>query len=241
MKNARHRLPLAQVLPHELPSMLAEGSRLGLGLDIATTEKKTSNPSALALTENIGNHYYVRLLIRWKTSNDQVTTALLRDLLFLLAPRRPRRLCIDSTSERFFAAALKRTFAPLVPVDLVISSESTEYLGEKMTFKQYLGNLLINTLEDGHLSLPDEPWVRNDFRQVQRVKGSFHADPDESGNHADAFDAVKLSLHALVRSSGPAAAAPAQVGSFGHSSNPAQFRSRNPLARLFKKKGTINV
>jgi phage FluMu gp28-like protein len=111
-----------------------------------------------------------------------------------------------------------------------------------MNFKQYLGNLLVNTLEDGHLLLPDDTWIRKDFRQVQRVKGNFHADPDEAGNHADGFDAVKLSLHALTTGGGPAQATAAQVGSFGKSNQPAQARSRNPLAHLFRKKGpTVNV
>jgi phage FluMu gp28-like protein len=239
---SRRRILIDHILPRELPSLLKEGTRLGLGLDIATTEKKKSNPSALALTEQVGSDFFVRMLLRWKTSNDLVTTGILQNLLFLLAPRRPRRLCIDATSERFFAASIKREFAAMVPVDLVVSSESTEYLGEKMTFKQYLGNLLVNTLEDGHLFLPDEPWVRNDFRQVQRVKGSFHAEPDEAGNHADGFDAVKLSLHGLITSGGPAEASATQVGSFGKSNHSAQTRSRNPLARLFRKKGnSVNV
>lgn len=239
---SRRRILINDILPPELPSLLREGSRIGLGLDIATTEKKKSNPSALAVTEQIGSDYYVRLLLRWKTSNDLVTTGILRNLLFLIAPRRPRRLCIDATSERFFAAAIKREFAAMVPVDLIVSSEATEYLGEKMTYKQYLGNLLVNTLEDGHLFLPDEPWVRNDFRQVQRAKGSFLAEPDEAGNHADGFDAVKLSLHGLIASGGPAEASAAQVGTFGGTGHPAQTRSRNPLARLFRKKGnSINV
>ena len=49
--------------------LLGRVGRIGLGLDVATTEKATSNPSSLAVTEEVGLDYFVRLLLRWKTSD----------------------------------------------------------------------------------------------------------------------------------------------------------------------------
>lgn len=235
---ARRSIPLSTVVP--LIEGLAVSSRLGLGLDVATTEKETSNPSALALVEAVNLDYVVRLILRWKTSNPEVTIGILNSVLMRLAPRRARRLCVDATSEKFFAAEVKRRLTALVPVDLVVSSESTEYLGEKMSVKAFLGNQLINEIEDGHLLLPDEAWVKDDFRLVKRDRGSFVTEIDASGGHGDVFDAVKLALHAAKGAGGPAQANAAAVGTFG--AHRAQGRLRNPFAHLFSKGGgKVNV
>jgi len=50
-------------------------------------------------------------------------------------------------------------------VELVIKSESINYLGESMNYKAYLGNLFVNTIDDGHLLLPQANWLRDDIRQ----------------------------------------------------------------------------
>jgi len=44
----------------------------------------------------------------------------------------------------------------------IVSSENHTYLGETMTFKVYLGNLLVNTMEDGHFAMADEVWIKDD-------------------------------------------------------------------------------
>ncbi len=190
--------------------------KIGLGLDIATTEKQKSNPSALAVTQYVAPLYFVRLLLSWKTADPNVTRALVRYVLEGLPfEYKARKLCIDATSERFFAAELKREFYSLVSVDLVVASEATEYMGERMTFKQYLGNLAVNTMEDGQVALPNERWLQKDFRLVVRDRGTFDCDVDEDGRHGDTFDAVKLSLHAITSKADEAYAAAVQVGSYG--------------------------
>lgn len=189
-----------------------EHGKIGIGYDVATTEKGKSNPSALALTQQIGLDYIVRALLRWKTDNPKIAERII--LFFVTAlPHglRPRRLCIDATSERYFASNLKSDLAGKVPVELVISSESTEYLGEKMTMKSYLGNLLVNTIEDGQLSIPPEDWLKTDLRQVVRARGTFESEVAEDGGHADCFDAIKLSLHALISAGGTAEASATPV------------------------------
>ena len=233
----RRAISLAEILTAAMVlDSITDRGRLGLGLDIATTEKETSNPSALALIEQVGVNYFARLVLRWKTADDQVTLAILTRILDILAPRRVRRLCVDATSERFFAARVRRELAGRCPVSLIVSSESTTYLGEEMNFKQYLGNLLINTLEDNHLALADETWLKDDIRLVKRDRGTFVAEVDSDGNHGDAFDAIKLGLHALIGKGGPASADAAAVGTLGGAGRP-RPGLRNPFARLFGKKG----
>lgn len=234
---SRRGISLADVLPARLP--LIEHSAIGLGLDVATTEKQTSNPSALAVVERTGREYFARLVLRWKTADPAVTLAIVTTLLMRLAPRRARRLCIDATSERFFAADLKRKLGGLVPVELMVSSESLEYLGEKMTYKVFLGNLLVNAIEDGRLVLPDAAWLRDDLRSVKRDRGTFSTEVSADGSHGDCFDALKLAIYALEGAGGPAQAAAAGVGTFG--AHAAQQNWKNPLAWLHRRPETRNV
>ena len=218
------------VFPADWRSNVAEHGALGIGFDVATTAKQKSNPSSLTLLQQSGRDYVARLIVRFKTADPAVTEAIIREMLELPHGHRVRRLCADATSEKFFVANLRKSLAGLVVVEPVVSSETMEYRGEKMTVKAYLGNLLVNTVEDGRLLLPNAKWLERDLRQVKRENGSFSADVDADGNHADAFDGLKLALFALVRSGGPAAAAGAAVGGFG-----AQGKERwwkNPLARL---------
>jgi hypothetical protein len=49
----------------------------------------------------------------------------------------------------------------------------------------------------------DKEWIRQDFRQVTRKPGTFEAEVESDGSHADCFDAVKLALHGLNVARGP--------------------------------------
>jgi len=189
--------------------------RLGLGLDVGTTTKQKSNPSVLALVQEVGMTYFVRLLVSWKAKDPAIARAILTAVLDGIPQGlRARRLCIDATSEKYFAVDLRSNFSSRIPVDLIVSSEATEYLGERMIFKVYLGNLLVNTIEDGYLALPRETWIQKDFRSVVRDRGTFEAEVDEDGRHGDCFDAVKLGLHALIVPGGPIEAEAHQVGTY---------------------------
>ena len=208
--------------------------RIGIGLDPATTTKKKSNPSSIAVVQQVGLSFFVRVLLRFKTSDPRVTTSILRELLDLPHGLKCRRTSILATNERFFAAGLKHEFAGICPVELVIESEGTVYLGQSMSMKAYLGNQLVNTIDDGYLALPDYPWVQKDLRQVIKEGGTFASDVDESGNHADAFCAISAALHSLLSGSGPVQASATQVGTFG--SNQQVGRDlKNPYAHLYEK------
>lgn len=212
--------------------------RIGLGLDPATTTKAKSNPSAFVAIQQLSLMYFARLVVRFKTDDPEVTKAIMRLILTGLKSKgmHARRLCIAATNERFFAAACRREFAALVPVQLVIESEKTEYLGEEMLYKAYLGNLVVNTVEDGYLPLPPEPWLKKDIRQVVRDKGTFNAEVEDDGGHGDCFVGLGLALHALKTKGGPAEASAASTGSYGAGGKPTR-KLFNRYASRYVKSG----
>ncbi|HLP02119.1 MAG TPA: hypothetical protein VK163_08840 [Opitutaceae bacterium] len=212
--------------------------RIGLGLDIATTTGGKSNPSALAITQEVGLMRMVRSVVRFKTDDPDVTTGLIELAHAGLRSRglNARRLCIDATNERFFAVQLKRKLAGKLPVELIISSEKTTYMGEEMLWKVYLGNLLINTADDGYLGIPPLDWLKNDLRQVVRDRGTFTAEVTEDGGHADCFDGIKLSLHALKAKGGRGDVKAAGPGTLGRGVAPGR-KVLNPYAAKFERRG----
>jgi hypothetical protein len=233
------KINIADVWPPGAWDLFGAGS-IGGGMDVATTTKAKSNPSSIAFTEKVGLDFIVRAVIRFKTDDPAISEAILVYALDRLRERekRLRKFCIDATNERFFAANLATKLAGRVWVEPVVSSETMEYLGEKMTVKSYLGNLFVNTITDGHLLLPEASWLRDDIRQVKEDRGTFVAEPDEEGNHADCFDGIKQSLHALISGAGPANASAAQVGNFGGTQKPLREGIKNPFAKLFERRGS---
>jgi hypothetical protein len=208
------------ILPAGWRGVFTPQGRVGIGLDLATTNKARSNPSALAVCQEAGLDVFARLIVRYKVDATKldVHEILLRGIVDGLAGgARVARVCIDATSERYGAAELARRLRGVVPVELIVASESFEYRGQKMKFKEYQTNLYLHQIDDGRLALPDEQWVEDDARQVKTERGLFYAEVDEEGNHADAFDATKQALHALRMHGGGGAAEVSGAGaeSFG--------------------------
>jgi hypothetical protein len=200
---------------------------LGLGLDVATTTGKKSNPSALALTQRVGMFYPLRLLIYWKSRDPEVGYEIVKHVVSHIPHGlKVRKMNIDATSERYYAVTIRRRLASLVLVKLINSSNTTTFKGEEMSTKSYLGNLAVNIIEDGFSMLPNEPYVKTDFRLVNRDRGSFVTEVDNEGRHGDGFDAYKLSLDAIISKGGPVIAAGAQVGTYG---TPGKSRDRLPM------------
>lgn len=166
---------------------------VGVGFDVATTEKNTSNPSSITLNEPVGSLDLARLIFRWKTDDPKVSRAYLREILSAV---KPARLCIDGSNERFFAKQIAEEFSVFCPVEIIVSGETIREGMEEMDTKTFLGSKLVNALDDGRLALPADRAVRTDFRLVRKVAGRFDAEVDGSGNHADTFDSTKLALHA---------------------------------------------
>ncbi len=185
---------------------------VGLGLDLATTEKEASNPSSFAVVEKVGNEIIFRLVVAWKTREPAIARKYIQRIVTAVNSRshgpRARRLCIDATNERYFSKDVQTMLAGLVPVELVIASETVELTGqEPITKKALLGNQFVDVIDRNVAWLPPERYLKDDLRRVKRDRGSFEAELGGNGEHGDTFDACKLALHALTSSSSGAVSA----------------------------------
>lgn len=174
---------------------------IGLGLDVATTQNKTSNPSSLVVSQQEGRMIHERLVVSWKTNDDRVTKAVVKLVLEQLtsARKRPRALCVDNSNEKFLGRQIQREFTRFCPVRLISSGETVHWKGEDLTFKVLLGNLYAGLYEDALITCPPGQWIIDDRRLVRRDKGSFTTDLGPNGEHGDTFDAGKLAYWALCR------------------------------------------
>ena len=182
-----------------------------IGIDPATTEKEKSNPTSIGVVEKVDGAYVGRLVLRYKTASAEDAMARILEACDLGGGRRARRVVIDATSERYFADMVRKRLMGIVPVDLVVSSERYPD-NEAMNFKTYLGNQLVNLMEDNRLKLPESRWLKDDFRLVFKERGAFVTHVDSAGNHGDTFDAVKLAIHGFT-SGGPVEMEAANTGS----------------------------
>ena len=195
-------LEFAQAL-RSLQDHLGEG-QIGLGWDLATTTNATSNPSAFTVIERRGVERIVRAVICWKTADPDVAMERAERIIKTVRSRPlggpARRLCIDGTSERYFAQTARRMLGEYLPVELVVASETVDVPGqrEKINRKQQLGGMLVAELDDNHLWLPPERYLREDWRLVKKEKGQFVCEPDADGKHGDTFDSTKLANFALA-------------------------------------------
>lgn len=189
---------------------------VGLGLDLATTDKQTSNPASLVVMEKAGGRYWERLVIAWKTRDERVTEAVLEMLLEDIAATgtRPRGVAVDASNETFFAQGLARRLRRFAPFHLIKGGEHLTHQGETLPAKELLGNLYVNAHQDGLLATPEGGWIKKDRRLVKRDKGRFYADTGRQGQHADTFDAGKLALWTF-QAGGPAQAHAAGFGGAG--------------------------
>ncbi|MBM3851749.1 MAG: hypothetical protein FJ399_01190 [Verrucomicrobia bacterium] len=225
---------VADILPKNwLDVFSPHHGQIGIGLDPATTTKATSNPSAIVVDQRVNLTHFFRLALRFKTADPDVTFYLLNTIVTGLRGRglSVRRLCILATNERFFAVSVRKKMTGKVPVELVIESEKTTYLGEGMLMKAYLGALLVNTIDDGYLALPGAEFVKTDLRLVVRDRGTFDSEIGEDGGHGDIFAAGGAAIHAITAKGGVPEAHAVQVGTFG--ARPAVGRKLHPESQPY--------
>ncbi|HPA21476.1 MAG TPA: hypothetical protein PLU30_27290, partial [Verrucomicrobiae bacterium] len=143
-------------IPASWIDALAPSGEIALGYDVATTEKGTSNPSSLAVMQRVIPVVRVPLLLSWKTRDDRVAKAILRHVIDALANsrRKARRLVVDASSEKYYAAQVRREFGADVPVELYVANEKKSYKGQELDGKTLLGNLYCAALEDALVELP---------------------------------------------------------------------------------------
>jgi hypothetical protein len=209
-------------------SVLGPG-KIGIGVDVATTTGGVSNPTSVTVTEQVGVDFIARAVIVWKTADPDVANDRIRRIVETVARRpaggRARRLCVDATSERYFAVSLRKLLVGLVPVELVIASVTVDRPGYgSQTLKQILGTQTVDVLDNNRLTLPPDRYIRIDWRLVKKEKGLLFCEPDQDGKHGDTFDSTKLSIRALDSKSGVATIdTTAQVGD-----STTELRRRDP-------------
>ena len=208
-------MKIYDAIPRDWTRLLVPDAKAtGIGWDVATTDKGTSNPSGIVVTQRISPVYRQSLAVRFKTASEevafQVGLMIVQDIID--AGIRPKALCIDASNERFFAQRVRREFSGLVPVHLIVSGENVIWKGGEYNFKQLLGNLYVSAIEDNLMeACPDEWWLE-DHRLVKRDRGTYQADTGKDGGHGDVFDGGKLSLWAIEGVGGAAMAEAASVG-----------------------------
>lgn len=190
----------SRILPPGWQDLITSGAKTTIGLDLATSENDTSNPSALSIMQEVGRDYIARVMVRWKTKDPDVTSIVAEAACRLPHNLRPTFI-VDSSNERFFAKTLTRSLSRLASCHLYFANEKVQYLGEDIERKTLVGNLLRNALHDGRLILPEDRWIFDDLRLVKDHKGGFLFETDKDGNHADAAQSLMLCMEGFLKSS----------------------------------------
>ena len=192
-------------IPASWADVLREGDDISIGYDVATTEGGKSNPSSITVSRKVGKGVEELLKVRWKSKEYKYCVEMVRRIATAVstaARRSARCLCIDATSERFFAALVQDELRKIVPGKLIGSSESSSSGGQRYNYKTYMGNLYTTALEDGLIALPQARWVFDDYFLVRKEKGLYVTPVDSNGNHGDSFDSGKLAYFGF-EASGP--------------------------------------
>ena len=236
--SAVNLIPLhqAQVLGAELGCVFAEddlpvdwiagldpSAETTVGADPATTEKEKSNPFAVTVMQMIGGKYVAKLIFRFKSADPVKCRMLLKEIC---EGCRPKALCLDATSEKFWCVETKTEIEPGTHVELVDSSTRTEFEGQSITMKTYLGNLAVNAIEDRIAAIPSDKSVKDDFRLVRRFKGGFDNLLDNAGHHGDCFDSFKQAINGFLISCGAVEAEGVKVG------GPAEDQGRTDTSKM---------
>lgn len=220
-------------LPTAWLDALQPDGAIGIGLDVATTTKAASNPSGLCVMQRQSPLYVAALMLRAKIGDPSVMREMSHRIVDLLIStgHRPRRFCVDSTNEDFFAQDLRSSLAGKVPVSLIKGSENLKFRGDSINAKKLLGTLYASAFEDNLIAIPSGKWLREDHRLPKKDRGTFVCEVGPNGEHGDTFDSGKLALWALESGGGPARAEAIPVGEFAQRTG---RKLLNPLAHLYE-------
>jgi len=215
-----------EAISREWASRLKDGP-ISIGYDVATSDKGVANPSAVNVMQRDGRISISRLVVTWKTREPAVARAVLTAVLddIQAAGYKARRLVIDASSEKYYAADIRTFLRTRCAVELVAGGQKLEFRGEAMDAKTLLGNMYVSALEDGLLLLPAGDWIEFDHRLVKVEAGRFVTDLGPQGEHGDTFDAGKLAYWGLNSSGTPRAHAAAVGTGVSTSSNSLKNRA----------------
>jgi hypothetical protein len=181
---------------------------VGIGIDVATTTGDTSNPTSVTVTERKGIERTQVLVTVWKERKPQVARERFRRIIEMVRHRpdggRARRVCIDSTSEKYFAEETGDELGHLVGFELVVASKSIEPAGytEPTNYKTYLGDLYSASVNNNRYEMPADQYFKEDHRLVIKDRGLYVCEAQPDGRHGDTFDSGKLAEWALQSSNG---------------------------------------
>lgn len=167
-----------------------------IGVDPATTEKETSNPTGLAIQRKEGADVHLPTLLWWKTADPRVQRSRMLLLVRTLLAMNVRVKCvgIDATNERGLAREIRDDLSTLAPVVLLIGSENVAGVkdtdGFNINVKQHKGNLLSAAGESERLIVSAHRYVYGDWMRVVKKKGTYDASVGSAGEHGDTFDAA---------------------------------------------------
>ncbi len=201
-----------------LAENLDDDARTGAGLDIATTEKKTSNPTSVSVVQRKGVDLITRAIFTWKSCDDEIQLERIRRILVAIRSRPSGRKAValfqDGTNERLFAKRVWRELRGECPVRTIVFSNTIKVpeSPEPITMKQYLGTRILSALDDNLLTLPAARYVREDWRLVRKEKGALFWEPDGDGKHADTFCSTGLAAEAVKSKGGKVEAEAVAVG-----------------------------
>lgn len=190
---------------------MTSGASTAIGFDVATTTAGKSNPSSVTVSQTLGIERVSPLTVLWKTRDPKLARERLRRVVTecAAAGAPARRVCIDASSERYFAEETRQDLAGLVPVELVINGSKVEPMPagyeDPTNYKTYLGDLYCASINDNRCVLPPETYFKKDHRQVVKDRGTYSCEVDHDGGHGDTFDSGKLAHYGLTAQGASAA------------------------------------
>jgi hypothetical protein len=181
------------------------GGPVGIGVDPATTTKGTSNPTAVTVTEREGNERKSFVFI-YKQSDPKVARERLSRIAKCVAARPAgpaRRMCIEATSEVYWAGETAQDLGSLVPIELVDVRRTVEPVPTGVdrapVYKNWLSELYAAAVNGNLYALPPGDYVKDDQMLVVKSGGMFACEPQPDGKHGDTFISGMMAEWALTR------------------------------------------
>lgn len=169
-----------------------------LGVDWASSQKEGSNPTSVTVSELEGELEIQRAVFVWKSSNPVLQRFRLRRIVETVNARpeggRARRCGLDATGQQLFCKDVANDLSGLVPVELVIMSETLDLPGydTPASKKTVYGDRYVAAFNDNRIAAPPERYYREDHRLPKKIKGLYVCEPQMDGKHGDTFDSGKI-------------------------------------------------
>ena len=190
-----------------LRSRLGKGP-VGIGVDWASSQKESSNPTSVTVTEGDGENELQRAVFIWKASNPEIQRERLGRIVSTVNTRKSgghvRRVGLDATGQQLFCRDVAASLGGIAPVELVVMSETVTLPGydTPVSKKTWYGDLYVSKFNDNRVAAPPERYYREDHRLPKKINGLYVCEPQADGKHGDTFDSGKIASAMLRSTSG---------------------------------------